>query len=383
MRKIVLGALALIVIVVGGGFAALWTSPALQDRVLLRMATARLSQGDRSDLLNDKALHILLCGTGSPMPDPHRANACTAVIAGGHVVLIDAGPGAWTKLADARIPAAAIDTVLLTHLHSDHIGGLGEVAVQSWVGGRKVPLEITGPATPTDLHSPSNAEGHAYGASGTAAVVQGLSEVYDSDSGFRLVHHGVDYLAPEGARLIAHEIEKPAADASVTVFDKDGLKISAFLVNHHPVEPAYGYRIEYQGRVAVVSGDTKKVENMVRFSKGADLLVHEALSPHMIELLSTALESSGDKRRAKMIKDTITYHTTPVEAAEIAREAHVRLLVFTHEVPPLRNALMRRVFMRGVAEARGEGETLIGDDGLMLTLPAGSTEIRKDRLIGD
>ena len=92
-------------------------------------------------------------------------------------------------------------------------------------------------------------------------------------------------------------------------------------------------------------------------------------------LLPLALKETGDTRRAKLVRDTIDYHATPVEAAEIARDANVRLLLFTHMVPPLQNALMKRIFMRGVDAARGNGETRIGFDGLMVTLPGGSTAI--------
>jgi len=357
------------------GGTALWTVPALQDAVAGRVVAARLGQGDRAALLNDKALHIVLCGTGSPMPDPERANACTAVVAGGHIVVIDTGPGSWAKFARTRLPAGAIDAVLFTHLHSDHIGALGEFAVQSWIGGRKVPLDVFGPGKPQEIKPPMDAEGGVYGVSGTADVVRGFALAYDSDSGFRIAHHGADYLAPEGARMLAHEVEAPAPGQSVTVFDKDGLKISAFLVNHHPVEPAFGYRIEYQGRVAVVSGDTKKTENVAYFSKGADLLVHEALSADMVTRIAGALDAAGNHRLAKMARDTIGYHTSPVEAAEIAREANVKLLVFSHLVPPLPNALLRHMFMRGVDEARGDGQTQLGYDGMMITLPAGSQEI--------
>ncbi len=357
------------------GGIALWTVPALQDAVAGRVVAARLGQGDRSALLNDKALHIVLCGTGSPMPDPERANACTAVVAGGHIVVIDTGPGSWAKFARTRLPAGAIDAVLFTHLHSDHIGALGEFAVQSWIGGRKAPLDVFGPGKPQEIKPAMDAEGDAYGVSGTADVVRGFALAYDSDSGFRIAHHGADYLAPEGARMLAHEVETPAPGQSVTVFDKDGLKISAFLVNHHPVEPAFGYRIEYQGRVAVVSGDTKKTENVAYFSKGADLLVHEALNADMVTRIAGALDVAGNHRLAKMARDTIGYHTSPVEAAGIAREANVKLLVFSHLVPPLPNALLRHMFMRGVDEARGDGQTQLGYDGMMITLPAGSQDI--------
>ena len=106
----------------------------------------------------------------------------------------------------------------------------------------------------------------------------------------------------------------------------------------------------------MISGDTARVENMVRFSQGADVLVHEALNRDMVEMLAKALDASGNSRAGTMARQVIAYHTSPVEAAAIAKEADVPLLVFTHEVPPLRNALMRKMFMRGVKEARGDGQ---------------------------
>jgi len=130
----------------------------------------------------------------------------------------------------------------------------------------------------------------------------------------------------------------------------------------------------------VVSGDTKKVPNMVRFARGADLLVHEALAPAMVEMLAAALDQTGNQRAGTMARQVIAYHTTPVEAAEIAKEAGVKLLVLTHEVPPLRNALMRKMFMRGVRGARGDGDTILGYDGLMISLPSDSQALTSKRL---
>ncbi len=106
--------------------------------------------------------------------------------------------------------------------------------------------------------------------------------------------------------MIGHDIARPGPEESVTVYDHDGLKIQAFLVDHDPVEPAYGYRIEYGGRVAVISGDTKKV-------------------PNMVEMLAAALDQTGNPRAGTMARQVIAYHTTPVEAADIAKEASVKL----------------------------------------------------------
>jgi ribonuclease Z len=155
-------------------------------------------------------------------------------------VVIDAGPGA---LAGANIPGAKIDTVLLTHLHSDHIGDFGEVATQSWLGWRKVPLQVYGPPAPEASERVTDAEGETFSVARTEAVVKGFAEAYNSDADFRIAQ-GHDLVPTEAARMMGHDVPRPGPEEAVTVYDRDGLKISAFLVNHDPVEPAYGYRIE-------------------------------------------------------------------------------------------------------------------------------------------
>lgn len=380
MRRLAIVA-SLVLAVLAALFAVVWFVPSVQDAIIKRGVQAGIAKGARAPFLTGDALNVLLCGTGSPMPDLTRANACAAIIAGGRVVIIDAGPGSWQKLAAMQVPAAKIDTVLLTHLHSDHIGDLGELATQSWLGGRKVPLNVYGPPAPPETERTTNAEGETLGENGTEKAVAGFAQAYNADGEFRIAQ-GHDLVPTEAARMIGHDIPKPGAQEAVTVYDQDGLKIAAFLVNHDPVEPAYGYRIEYKGRVAVVSGDTKRVPNMARFSKGADLLVHESLSPRLVELLAGALDQSGNTRAGTMARQVIEYHTTPVEAAEIAKEAGVPLLVLTHEVPPLRNGLMRHMFMAGVREARGaNGDIILGRDGLLVTLPSGSKDINTKQLL--
>jgi ribonuclease Z len=145
-------------------------------------------------------------------------------------------------------------------------------------------------------------------------------------------------------------------------------------VDHAPATPAYGYRIEYGGRSVVVSGDTRRSANLARHARGADLLVHEALAAHMIEPVTAYARDHGLARWAKLTADVTTYHTTPVEAAEVAREAGVRVLALTHIVPPLPNALARRMFLRGVAQA-WDGTVALGRDGMHFELAPGATTL--------
>lgn len=361
MRRALFVIAAVLLAGVAAAAAALWFSPALQDALMARMAHARIVM-ERSDLLHDGALHIVLCGTGSPLPDPDRASACTAVIAAGHIVLIDAGAGSALRLAEAHLPLEAVDAVLLTHLHSDHIGDLGNVALQGWLAGRKTPLDV-------------------YGPKGTADVVAGYAAVFKADAGFRIAHHGAAYLPASGEEVAAHEIAQPAPDGAVAVYARDGLVIRAFLVDHRPVVPAFGYRIDYAGRSVVVSGDTRPCDNIRRYAEHADLLVHEALNPRLVRILAGQLDAAGDHRRAKMMRDTIGYHTAPVDAARIAKASKVRLLVFSHVVPPLPNLLVRHMFLDGVGRAAGDVPYFIGNDGAMLTLKPGTTEIIRSALL--
>lgn len=375
ISKIVAGIVVTAGVVLAGGFAVVWTVPGVQEALMVRTIKARLAHNPAADLLSDGALHVALCGTGSPMPDPTRANACSAVIAGGHIVIIDTGPGSWAKFSQMRLPGGKIDAVLLTHLHSDHIGDLGEFGTQSWINGRVKPLDVWGPGALPEPTTDADDKGHHFGSKTVLDVVRGFAMAYDDDAAYRILHHGADYLNPNGADMVGHEIPTPAMDELVPVYDRDGLKISAFLVDHGPVKPAYGYRVEYAGRVAVFSGDTKKTESVERFSQNADLLVHEALNHDMVKLLEAPVKDSGSPRLAKMLNDTINYHTSPVEAAEIAKAAHVKLLVLSHLVPPLPNGIAKHMFMRGEAEARGDGETRIGRDGMLITMPAGSDKV--------
>lgn len=328
------------------------------DRIqsaILDRAAEKQAAGDRTDWLDDGGLHVILCGTGSPLPDPDRAGPCTAVIAGGKLFLFDVGPGSWENLQLWRSPRAHLSGVLLTHFHSDHIGELGEVITQSWIGGRTEPLKVYGPP-------------------GVDEVVAGFQQAYARDGDYRVAHHGEAAMPRSGSQAVAQVVPLPADGGNTVVFDQDGVRITAFTVDHRPVAPAFGYRVDYNGRSVVISGDTARSANVAANAKGADVLVHEALAAHLITQVAPRLAALGQTRLAKLAGDVIDYHATPVQAAEIAKEAGVRLLVLTHLVPAPTNAVVSRQFMQGVSDA-WDGEVVVGEDGMHFTLPQGSTEI--------
>jgi len=309
---------------------------------------------NRSSLLDDGALHVVICGSGSPLPSAERAGPCTAVIAGGRMFLIDVGPGSTENLRLWGLPLGNLAGVLLTHFHSDHIGELGEVTFSSWTGGRAEPLDV-------------------YGPDGVERVVAGFQAAYELDVSYRVAHHGADLLPSDGGKAAAHPIELTEDASSRVVYDEDGLKIMAFLVEHEPISPAIGYRIDYGGRSVVVSGDTIRSANLEAASQGVDVLVHEVLSEALIGGAAQALASAGNERTATMLRDTLDYHTFPADVHALAADAKVELLVLSHLVPPLPAAQAESVFMRGRAED-APNEAVVAVDGMHIALPSNSDE---------
>jgi ribonuclease Z len=363
-RRLILAGAAIVVLAA----TARWLigTPAVQDAVLRRAIEHNL-HAVRTDLLADDSMRVVLCGTGNPLPDRDRADACTAIFAGGNFYLVDAGPGAWKNLALWHIPAARLAAVMLTHFHSDHIGDLGEVNLETWAQGRDHPMRVYGPP-------------------GVEQVVGGFTQAYALDEAYRVAHHGAALMPPADWEMIPHAVridtpagESPCAGGTATVLEENGLKVTAFTVDHRPVAPAYGYRFDYKGRSVVISGDTVKCANLVAVATGADVLVHEAQSAHLVKLIQAAAERAGNARIAKIMADILRYHTTPVEAASEANQAGVEMLVLSHIGPPTPNMLARMAFMRGVAEFRPRG-VVIGYDGMLLTLPVGSKAIETSRV---
>ena len=303
----------------------------------------------KTDLFDDAALRVVLCGTSAPFPDPLRAKACAAVIVKGRVFLIDAGPGSVNELMLMGFPLDRIAGVFLTHYHSDHIGDLGELRMQTWVSGRTGPLPV-------------------YGPEGVARVVGGFNAAYALDDDYRTVHHGESYMPHAAAALAAHSFDIGEAGDRVVYKDAD-VTITAFAVNHDPIKPAVGYRFESGGRSIVVSGDTAPSPNLVKWSHGADVLVHEALSTRMVGIISRASTAAGLDRQAKMVKDTLNYHTDPVDSAKEANAAGVGLLVYSHLAPGLPQPALEKLFIDGVAAVRDPKAWVVGFDGLRVDLP--------------
>ena len=351
MRRFFLGVVALAFVAGSAGYAfrgdiALALMKRTLDRNMSNDAIAALPDG----------LHVGLCGAGAPMPSADRSGPCVVVIAGKRMLIVDAGTGGVRTLQRMGFQPGQIERVLLTHFHSDHIDGLGEMMLQRWVGAANT--------APVPVHGPEGVE----------SVVAGFNAAYALDKGYRVAHHGETVAPPAGYGGVATPFALDENGEAI-VLDDGGLTIKAFKVDHAPIEPAVGYRITYKGRTAVISGDTKKSAAVEREAMGVDLLVHEALSPQLVGMIGDAAVKGGRANIGKIMHDILDYHTTPEEAAGIATRAKVKALLLYHIVPPLPLSALEGPFL-GSAREIYTGPLHVGRDGDLVTMPAGSTEVR-------
>jgi ribonuclease Z len=237
---------------------------------------------------------VTLLGTGAPPPVLDRFGPSTLVEVGAEKFIFDAGRGAMQRLHQLQIPFANITGVFLTHHHSDHVVGFADLWLTGWIGRpwgkREVPLRVWGPE-------------------GTKRMMEHLPKAFFVDIRVRSKSYPLN-----GVKLEAEEIKEGL------VYDKDGVKVSTFEVDHGGEElPAFGYRVDYRGRSAVLSGDTTFNENLIRQAQGTDLLVHEV----------TAAAGNAAENAAQL-KRIASNHTTPEQAGEVFFRVAPKLAVYNH-----------------------------------------------------
>lgn len=272
-------------------------------------------------------MRVTLLGTGSPRPDISRSGPAVLVEVAGKYLLFDAGRGVVQRLKQLDVSIEEIHQVFLTHLHSDHISALDDLWLTGWIYQRQQPLEV-------------------YGPQGTESFTQGLQQAYAYDASLRHQYAGLDENA---AKLIANDI-KPGV-----IYSAGGIKITAILVDHKPVDPAYAYRIDFGDRSVVISGDTTYSKNLVGQAENVDLLIHEIFAAK-----STLLE------RNPRLQKIERYHTNPDQMSRILNEVKPRMAVLTHAIliGVDKNSLMTQL------KGRYTGEIHLGED--LMRLEVGS-----------
>jgi ribonuclease Z len=289
---------------------------------------------------NDSNLKVILLGTaGGPTFSAQRLGSSTLILAGPEKLLFDCGRGLTTGMAALEINPADVTKVFLTHLHSDHVIALPELYLAPWANGRNRPLQVWGPE-------------------GTQSMLTHLQEAFAFDIHIR---RDVDEkFSAEGIKVLATDIREGV------VYEASGVKVTAFLVDHGPVKPAFGFRVDYNGHSVVMSGDTKPTDNLVKFSQGVDLLIHEVgrskLDPALVGPSDELMP--GSRLTRGQVRTIAEHHTDGTEAGQVFQRVKPKLAVFSHfNAPPTPTLALVRKNYTGPVE--------FGED--LMTIEVGDT----------
>jgi ribonuclease Z len=274
-------------------------------------------------------MKITLLGTGSPLPDPQRAGPCTLVQIGSEHIMVDCGRAAVMRLVAAGVLPGMVSTVLLTHLHSDHITDLNDLVTTRWI------------------MMPMNVPLHVIGPHGTAAVVDAMLAMLGPDQSYRLGHH--EDLRVNGSLQV--RVTEVGPGESLSVGD---VSITTHATDHRPVEPSIGYRLDHDGAVAAIAGDTIPCAGLDELCRDADIYVQTVVREDLVRQLATLLPNS------QRLLDILDYHSTVTQAAETATRCGVKTLVLTHYVPALQAGAEEE--WRALAAAHFAGRIVLGPD---------------------
>jgi ribonuclease Z len=274
-------------------------------------------------------MKITLLGTGSPIPDPNRAGPCTLVQAGTQNIMIDCGRAAIMRLLGAGVLPGMVSTILITHLHSDHITDLNDLVTTRWVMMPvNIPLKVVGPA-------------------GTRQVVDAMLNMLTLDQGYRHAHH--EDLRANGP-LTVDVVEVGAGES----FSIGEVTVSTHATDHRPVDPSIGYRIEHDGKVAALAGDTIPCPGLDDLCQNADVYVQTVIRDDQVKQLASLLPNS------QRFLDILDYHSTVSQAGQTAARNNVKTLMLTHCVPAVQPG--QEDDWIGAAREHFSGNIVLGPD---------------------
>ena len=248
-----------------------------------------------------QTIRITLLGTGVPQPSIERFGPSTLVEAGGEYFLFDCGRGVTQRLWQQKIELGKVNRLFLTHLHSDHTVGIADLWLTGWLptafGRRNKPFQVWGPA-------------------GTTEMMQGLRMAYSWD--IRIRSHEINKADP-GIMVLTQTVKEGV------VYDQGGVKVTAFFVDHADfIDSAFGYRLDYGGHSVVISGDTRYNENLIKYAKGVDVLIHEV-----------AVAKDEIIKKSAIARQILSYHTSPEQGGKVFSQVNPRLAVYSHIAMPV------------------------------------------------
>ncbi len=272
---------------------------------------------------------ILLGNGGGPRPNKMHAQSSWVVMVDGVPYVVDCGGGISRQMVFANLPIRSLRTIFITHHHSDHNLEYGSLMYNAWVTGFKGRIDTYGPP-PIEKMTSLFLEMNAY------------------DINIRIPDEGRPPLKP---MIYVHEFSQGG-----TVMEDGRVKVTAALVHHPPVEPAFAYRFDTPDRSIVFSGDTTPCDNLIKLAQGADVLVHEVIHRPSLARLMARIPNAD-----RLVEHIVASHTTHVDVGRVAKEAKVKTLVLTHLVPVDDPTLTDAMWIEG-ARTHFDGKIIVGKD---------------------
>jgi ribonuclease BN (tRNA processing enzyme) len=276
---------------------------------------------------------ILLGNGGGPRPNKLYNQSAWVVVVDSIPYVVDCGGGVSRQLVMADIPLKSLRFIFLTHHHADHNLEYGSLMYNAWVSGFKGRIDTYGPPP-------------------LARITELFLELNAYDINIRILDEGRSPLKP---MIVPHEFSQGGL-----VLENDRVKVTAALVNHPPVVPAFAYRLDTADRSIVFSGDTTPCDSLIRLAKGADILVHEVIHKPSLARLFSRIPNAD-----RLLEHIVASHTTHEDVGKVARDAGVKTLVLTHYVPVDDPSLNDDLWTEG-ARKYFDGKIIAGKDLLEL-----------------
>ena len=244
-------------------------------------------------------MELTLLGTGCPKVDFKRYGPSNLVSTDKTKILIDCGSGVTQRLDQLDVSTANIDALLLTHLHSDHVVDFYQLVISSWHSYKITPWKIYGPI-------------------GTKKFIKNIMNTWKDERSQR-----IKYEARSSTAAFDIIVKEFKSEGKIKVKD---LSINYFEVDHKPVKYAYGFNFFHKKKKLTISGDTKPCENVMKYGKLSDVLLHEVF-------IEGEIMKTNKMRTSKTLHNVKAYHTPSSMVGKIAKISRCKKLVLTHLVP--------------------------------------------------